>query len=107
MPPASIHPLLRPFAAVQAVLLLAALVALIVQPPPSVALWVAAWLTAVWALWALLRGRIGMLLALVVQCGALATVTSATGLLYWHWLFKPLTMVCAIIDPAGIIHEAA
>ena len=38
-----------------------------------------------------------MLLALVVQCGALATVTSATGLLQWHWLFKPLTMVIAII----------
>lgn len=91
------HPILRPFAAVQAVLLLAALTALIVQPPAALPLWVAAWLTAAWALWALLRGRIGMLLALVVQCGALATVTSATGLLYWHWLFKPLTMVFAIV----------
>lgn len=96
MPAAPIHPLLRPFAAVQAVLLLAALTALIVQPPPSAALWVTAWLTAAWALWAVRRGRIGMLLALVVQCGALATVTSATGLLHWHWLFKPLTMVFAI-----------
>lgn len=95
--PVPTHPLLRPFAAVQAVLLLAALVALIVQPPPATALWMAALLAAAWALWALLRGRIGMLLALVVQCGALATVTSATGLLYWHWLFKPLTMVFAII----------
>ena len=95
--PVPTHPLLRPFAAVQAVLLLAALTALAVQPPPATALWVAAWLTTAWALWALLRGRIGMLLALVVQCGALATVTSATGLLHWHWLFKPLTMVFAII----------
>ena len=95
--PVPTHPLLRPFAAVQAMLLLAALTALAVQPPPATALWVAAWLTTAWALWALLRGRIGMLLALVVQCGALATVTSATGLLYWHWLFKPLTMVFAII----------
>lgn len=91
------HPILRPFAAVQAVLLLAALTALIVQPPAALPLWVAAWLTTAWALWALLRGRIGMLLALVVQCGALATVTSATGLLHWHWLFKPLTMVFAIV----------
>ena len=90
------HPILRPFAAVQAVLLLAALTALIVQPPAALPLWVAAWLTTAWALWALLRGRIGMLLALVVQCGALATVTSATGWLHWHWLFKPLTMVFAI-----------
>lgn len=95
--PAPPHPLLRPFAAVQAVLMLAALTALIVQPPAALPLWVAAWLTAAWALWALLRGRIGMLLALVVQCGALATVTSATGLLHWHWLFKPLTMVFAIV----------
>lgn len=95
--PVPTHPLLRPFAAVQAMLLLAALTALAVQPPPATALWVAAWLTTAWALWALLRGRIGMLLALVVQCGALATVTSATGLLHWHWLFKPLTMVFAII----------
>ncbi|WP_287985377.1 lysoplasmalogenase [Diaphorobacter sp.] len=95
--PVPTHPLLRPFSAMQAVLLLAALTALAVQPPAALPLWVAAWLTAAWALWALLRGRIGMLLALVVQCGALATVTSATGLLQWHWLFKPLTMVIAII----------
>src|SRR3990167_5109407 len=94
--PVPTHPLLRPFAAVQAVLLLAALTALVVQPPAALPLWVATWLTAAWALWALLRGRIGMLLALVVQCGALATVTSATGLLHWHWLFKPLTMIFAI-----------
>ena len=95
--PVPTHPLLRPFAAVQAVLLLAALTALVVQPPAALPLWVATWLTAAWALWALLRGHIGMLLALVVQCGALATVTSATGLLHWHWLFKPLTMVFAIV----------
>ena len=35
--------------------------------------------------------------ALMVQAGALATATSALGLLHWHWLFKPLTMVIAII----------
>lgn len=90
------HPLLRPFAAVQVLLLLAALTALIMQPPADLPLWVAAWLAAAWALWAVLRGRIGMLLALMVQCGALATVTSATELLHWHWLFKPLVMVIAM-----------
>jgi len=91
------HPLLRPFAAVQAVLLLATLSALVFQPPAALPLWVAAWLTAAWALWAFWRARIGMLLALVMQCGALATVTSATGLQYWHWMLKPLTMVIAIV----------
>ncbi len=44
-PPVPTHPLLRPFAAVQAVLLLAALTALIVQPPAALPLWAAAWLT--------------------------------------------------------------
>ena len=105
--PTPTHPLLRPFAAVQAVLLLATLTALAVQPPAALPLWVATWLTAAWALWALLRGRIGMLLALVVQCGALATVTSATGLLPWHWLFKPLTMVIAIVLVAYSAHQSS
>ena len=37
------------------------------------------------------------LLTLMVLCAALATITSEAGLLHWHWLFKPLTMVIAIV----------
>jgi uncharacterized membrane protein YhhN len=33
----------------------------------------------------------------MVLCAALATITSEAGLLHWHWLFKPLTMVIAIV----------
>lgn len=92
---------LRGFAAVQSVLLLAGLVTLGVQassaPPLHNTLWAVTLLASAWALWAALRRRIGCLQALMVQAGALATATSAMGLLHWHWLFKPLTMVIAII----------
>jgi uncharacterized membrane protein YhhN len=92
---------LRAFIAVQSALLLAAMAALGVQassaPPMHSSLWVTTLLVAAWALWAALRGRISPLQALMVQAGALATATSAMGLLHWHWLFKPLTMVIAII----------
>ena len=46
-----------------------------------------------WALGAVMQGRIGMLMALMLQSAALATATSALGFTEWHWLFKPLTMV--------------
>ena len=100
---------LRAFIAVQSALLLAAMAALGVQassaPPMHNALGVATLLVAAWALWAALRGRISPLQALMVQAGALATATSALGLLHWHWLFKPLTMVIAIIFVAYSAHQ--
>ncbi|UCU99776.1 lysoplasmalogenase family protein [Acidovorax radicis] len=61
------------------------------------ALWFAVLLVAQWALGAVMQGRIGMLQALMLQSGALATATSALGFTQWHWLFKPLTMVIALI----------
>ena len=100
---------LRGFAAVQSVLLLAGLVTLGVQassaPPLHSTLWAVTLLASAWALWAALRRRIGCLQALMVQAGALATATSAMGLLHWHWLFKPLTMVIAIIFVAYSAHQ--
>ena len=50
-----------------------------------------------WALGATLQGRIHPLLALMLQSAALATATSALGLVQWFALFKPLTMIIAII----------
>ena len=103
--PTTLPPSLPAFAAVQSALLLAGLAALGVQassaPPMHSALGVATLLVAAWALWAALRERISPLQALMVQAGALATATSAMGLLHWHWLFKPLTMVIAIIFVAS------
>ncbi len=107
MPSPTTAPSLRPFAAAQLALLLATLAALAVQTPPATPLWAAAWLACAWALWALLRGRIGMLMALVVQCGALATLTSAVELTHWHWLFKPLAMVIAIVLVASSAYSAS
>ena len=107
MPSPTTAPSLRPFAAVQLALLLATLAALAVQTPPATPLWAATWLACAWALWALLRGRIGMLMALVVQCGALATLTSAVELTHWHWLFKPLAMVIAIVLVAASAYSAS
>ena len=34
-----------------------------------------------------MQGRIGMLMALMLQSAALATATSALGFTEWHWLF--------------------
>jgi alkylglycerol monooxygenase len=59
--------------------------------------WFAALLAVQWALGAVVQGRIGMLLALMIEAGALATATSAAGLLQWHVLFKPLAMALAIL----------
>ena len=89
------------FAAVQFVTLLAGVAAFLWQadsaPLAHNALWFGVLLAIQWALGAVLQGRIGMLMALMLQSAALATATSALGHTQWHWLFKPLTLVIAII----------
>ena len=89
------------FACVQFVLLLGGV---------SVVLWFAnAWsatqtailsatlLACYWSLGAVLQGRLSLLGALTLECAALATATSALGLHEWHLLFKPLTMLLAVL----------
>jgi sterol desaturase/sphingolipid hydroxylase (fatty acid hydroxylase superfamily)/uncharacterized membrane protein YhhN len=61
------------------------------------ALWFAVLLACQWALGAAMQGRISLWLALAIEAGALATATAALDMLHWHWLFKPLTMVFALI----------
>jgi uncharacterized membrane protein YhhN len=89
------------FALVQFALLLTGVAAFLWQadaaPLAHNALWFAVLLTVQWSLGAVMQGRIGMLMALMLQSAALATATSALGLTEWHWLFKPLTMAIAII----------
>lgn len=60
-------------------------------------IWFGVLLTGQWALGAAMQGRISLWLALMLQSGALATATAALGLQQWHWLFKPVTMVFALI----------
>jgi uncharacterized membrane protein YhhN len=52
--------------------------------------------TTLWALGAVMQGRITIGEALMIECGALAMATSASGLIEWHRVFKPLAMVIAI-----------
>ena len=60
-------------------------------------IWFGVLLTGQWALGAAMQGRISLWMALMLQSGALATATAALGLREWHWLFKPATMVFALI----------
>jgi uncharacterized membrane protein YhhN len=97
-------PMARPvqwFALAQFALLLAGVAVFLWQadtaPLAHNAIWFAVLLVSQWALGAVMQGRIGMWMALMLQCAALATATSALGFTAWHWLFKPLTMVFALV----------
>lgn len=89
------------FALVQFAMLLAGVAAFLWQadaaPLARNAIWFAVLLTVQWSLGAVMQGRITALMALMLQSGALATATSAMGFMEWHWLFKPLTMVFALV----------
>ncbi|OGB12251.1 MAG: hypothetical protein A3E23_25305 [Burkholderiales bacterium RIFCSPHIGHO2_12_FULL_65_48] len=89
------------FALVQFALLLAGVAAFLWQanaaPLARNAIWFAVLLTVQWSLGAVMQGRITALMALMLQSGALATATSAMGFMEWHCLFKPLTMVFALV----------
>ncbi|KJA11932.1 hypothetical protein RP29_02880 [Acidovorax temperans] len=71
------------------------------------AIWFAVLLVGQWALGAVMQGRIGMLRALMLQSAALATATSALGFTEWHWLFKPLTMVFALVLVAASAYSTS
>lgn len=53
-------------------------------------------LAGLWAVGALLQGRITMSEVLLIECAALATAAAALGWTEAHRVFKPLTMVIAI-----------
>lgn len=92
---------LRWFAGVHFALLIAGVSAFLWQadsaPLATNAIWFAVLLACQWVLGAAMQGRIGLLAALMIESAALATATSALGFTQWHWLFKPLTMVVAIV----------
>ena len=97
-PPAG--PLVMWFAAMQFMALLAGAAVFLWfadgLPLAQSALWVGTLTAAMWATGALMQGRIGMLEALMVDAAALATATSAAGLVEMHHVFKPLTMLIAM-----------
>ena len=99
------------FAGLQFVLLLAGIVAFLWQadstPLAENAIWFVVLLAAQWAVGAVMQGRIGMLQALLIEAAALATATGALGLLHWHWLFKPLALLFAIVYVAYSAYQSS
>ena len=89
------------FASVQFVAMLAGVAAFLWRadstPLAHNAVWFAVLLVSQWALGAVLQGRIGLLMALLLQSAALTTATSALGSAQWYAVFKPLTMIIALI----------
>ncbi len=59
-------------------------------------IWFATLAVGQWALGAVMQGRIGVWLALMLDCAALATATGALGLHELHLVLKPAAMVFAI-----------
>ena len=67
------------------------------MPLSQSAVWLAALSAGLWAVGAVLQGRIGMLEVLLIEATALATATAAAGLIELHLVFKPLAMLLAIV----------
>ena len=65
------------------------------------AVWFTVLLAGLWALGAVLQNRITLSEALMIECAALSMATAASGLLAWHWVFKPLTMLLALAAVAS------
>ena len=88
------------FAGVQFVALLAGVVWFLwnadQMPVSQSAVWLAALCTGLWAVGAVLQGRIGMTEVVLIEVMALATATAAAGWIDLHRVFKPLAMLMAI-----------
>ncbi len=89
------------FASVQFALLLLAVASLLwvadSQTMAQNTVGVLALAAGMWALGAAMQGRLSAWGALAVQSAALATATRALGFIELHYVFKPLTMVLALI----------
>ncbi len=93
------------FGAIQFVLLLQGVAAFLWfadrLPLAQAGVWVGALCAGLWAVGAVLQGRISMTVALMIESAALATATAALGHIELHRVFKPLTMLIAIVFVAG------
>ena len=66
-------------------------------PGAKTAIFSATLMTCYWALGAVLQGRLSVLAALLIESAAFATASSALGMAELHYLFKPLTMLLALV----------
>jgi uncharacterized membrane protein YhhN len=66
------------------------------MPPWRAGVWLTALAAGLWAVGALMQGRITIAELLMVDAAALSTATAAEGWMALHQVFKPLAMVLAI-----------
>lgn len=69
--------------------------------PVDAAIWCVAIATGLWANGRFMQGGLGMLEVLTVECAALSTACAVLGMLDGYMIFKPLTMVTAIVFVAA------
>jgi len=74
------------------------------MPLAQSAVWLGALSAGLWAVGAVMQGRLTMLEVLLVEAAALATATGAEGLMQWHLVLKPLVMLMAIFYVADPLH---
>ena len=67
------------------------------MPLSQSAVWLAALSVGLWAVGAVMQGRLTILEVLLAEAAALATATGAEGLVDLHRAFKPLVMLLAIV----------
>ncbi|CAN5555256.1 hypothetical protein BH11PSE7_BH11PSE7_12000 [soil metagenome] len=88
------------FGAVQFVLLLGGVAGFLWEagglPVAQSAVWLAALSAGLWAVGAVLQGRMPVMTVLLVDAAAVATASGALGLVAVHQVFKPLVMVLAL-----------
>ncbi|RYF38739.1 MAG: lysoplasmalogenase, partial [Comamonadaceae bacterium] len=65
-------------------------------PLSQSAVWLAALAAGLWAVGAVMQGRLSILEVLLVEAAALATATAAAGMLDLHRVFKPLALLLAL-----------
>ena len=66
------------------------------MPLSQSSVWLAALAAGLWAVGAVMQGRLTVLAVLLIEAAALATATSAEGLVELHRVFKPLAMLLAL-----------
>ena len=75
-------------------------------PLSTSAVWLAVLGIGLWCTGAIVQGRIRVRELLLLECAALATATGVLGLTEWHYAFKPLTLVIAMVlilfDPRAV-----
>ncbi|WP_341914347.1 lysoplasmalogenase family protein [Polaromonas sp. YR568] len=70
-------------------------------PASQSAIWLGVLATGLWAVGAALQGRLTMTEVLLIEAAALATATSALGLVELHRVFKPLALGFALVFVAA------